>query len=175
MRFRLVGMICGALLLTNLLLAIGAEEGKELQFEVLGREVPSIMIDSGRDEPQSGLGNAGFGSVVLLAIKTEEYWKRFVAGGVSTYDLTRKALNEERPDFSKDMVIALGTFHVGGITGQGRSREVVITRIVETQDRLSVYVQEGAERVGGGCMGQHFFYVVRLPRSDKTVELIPER
>jgi len=73
------------------------------------------------------------------------------------------------------MVLAIGTMHVGGITGQGRSREAVVTRIVGTPENLLVYLQEGAERVGGGCIPQYYFTLIRLAKSEKEVMFLLER
>lgn len=153
-RLRLASSLCSALLLVHLAMAgVPEESGRELQFEILGREVPAIMVDSGHDETQSGSIDVGFGSLVFFAITTKEQWKKFVASGTSASYPMRTALTAEGPDFSKDMVLAVGTFHVGGITGQGRSREAVITRIVERPDRLSVYVCEGGGAYRGRVSG----------------------
>ena len=167
MTTRFPGLICGPLMLAGLVMAsMEKDAARELQFEVIGREVEFIMTDADREAGDSG-------PLPVLVIKAEEQWRRWAAGATVKY--SGVALSTfKKPDFANQMAIAVGTFHVGGITGQGRSRAVVVSKIVETEDRLVVHVKDGEERIGGGCIGQHFFHVVRLPKSHKRILLIKE-
>jgi hypothetical protein len=125
------------------------EPAREIQFEVIAKEVEFIRTDRDREAGDSG-------PLPVLVIKAEEEWRRWAAGATVKY--SGVALGTfKKPDFANQMAIAVGTFHVGGITGQGRSREVVVSKILETEDRLVVHVTDGEERIGGGCIGQYFF------------------
>jgi hypothetical protein len=164
---RFPGSICGPLVLAGLVMAsMGKEAARELQFEVIGREVEFVRTDRDSEASDSG-------PFPILVIKAEEEWRRWAAGATVKY--SGVALSTfKKPDFANQMAIAIGTFHVGGITGQGRSRGVVVSKILETEDRLVVHVTDGEERIGGGCIGQYFFHVVKLPKSHKRISLVKE-
>jgi hypothetical protein len=164
---RFPGLICGPLMLAGLVMAsMEKDAARELQFEVIGREVEFIMTDADREAGDSG-------PLPVLVIKADEQWRRWAAGATVKYSGVALSTSK-KPDFANQMAIAVGTFHAGGITGQGRSRAVVVSRILETEDRLVVHVTDGEERIGGGCIGQYFFHVVKLPKSHKRILLIKE-
>ena len=167
MTTRFPGLICGLLMLAGLVMAsMEKDAARELQFEVIGREVEFIMTDADLEAGDSG-------PLPVLVIKADEQWRRWAAGATVKYSGVRLSASK-KPDFVNQMAIAVGTFHAGGITGQGRSRAVVVSKIVETEDRLVVHVKDGEERIGGGCIGQHFFHVVKLQKSHKRILLIKE-
>jgi hypothetical protein len=172
LRSKCFGLICAHLALAGLVMASTAKQAsRELRFEIIGEEVEYVGEAYGSEENQHSLLNPDSAAFSVFVIKTDEAWRKLAQGAIFKH--SGSGLNiSKRPDFSNQMVIAVGTFHVGGITGQGRSREAVVSKIVETNDRLVVHVRDGEERIGGGCIGQLFFYLVKLARSDKTILLI---
>jgi hypothetical protein len=159
--------MCAPLMLAGLVMgSIEKEAARELQFEVIAREVEFVGTCPDREPGDSG-------PLSVLVIKADEQWSRLAAG--ATVKFAGVSLSAfKKPDFANQMVIAVGTFHAGGFTGQGRSREAVVSKIVETDDRLFVHIRDGEERIGGGCIGQLFFHVVKLPKSHKRISLIKE-
>jgi hypothetical protein len=167
MTSKFAGLICAPLMAAGFVMASMEKEAtRALQFEVIAREVEFAGTGSDHEPGDSG-------PLSVLVIKADEQWRRLASGATVKYSGATLS-TFKKPDFANQMVIAVGTFHAGGFTGQGRSREAVVSKIVETEDRLVVHVKDGEERIGGGCLGQYFFHVVKVPKSQKKVSLIKE-
>ncbi len=79
MTTRFPGLICGPLMLASLVMAsMEKDAARELQFEVIGREVEFIMTDADREAGDSG-------PLPVLVIKADEQWRRWAAGATVKY------------------------------------------------------------------------------------------